>query len=134
MIRPPSLKQTILPPPPVVETGSTDPDQSVEKEQTLKSEDVKPNKEVPPKPWLKKTKKPAVKPAKEEAPEDETKTEEEVRVPSKGYNLDILDNLDDPNFNPFETKTAVVDKFYDSTPVTENAEPSVTDNKLESAS
>ena len=27
--------------------------------------------------------------------------------PSKGYNLDFLDNLDDPNFNPFASKTAV---------------------------
>ena len=24
-----------------------------------------------------------------------------------GYNLDFLDQLDDPNFNPFATKTAV---------------------------
>ena len=27
---------------------------------------------------------------------------------SKGYNLDFLDNLDDPNFNPFATKASVV--------------------------
>lgn len=27
--------------------------------------------------------------------------------PSKGYNLDFLDNLDDPNFNPFSGKTAI---------------------------
>ncbi|KAK7073519.1 hypothetical protein SK128_022754, partial [Halocaridina rubra] len=27
--------------------------------------------------------------------------------PTKGYSLDFLDNLDDPNFNPFTTKTAV---------------------------
>ena len=33
--------------------------------------------------------------------------EEEVIIPSKGYNLDFLDNLDDPNFNPFASKTAV---------------------------
>ncbi|CAL4073647.1 unnamed protein product, partial [Meganyctiphanes norvegica] len=38
-------------------------------------------------------------------------TEEEISVPKKGYNLDFLDNLDDPNFNPFETKTAIVNKF-----------------------
>ena len=31
-----------------------------------------------------------------------------------GYNLDFLDNLDDPNFNPFETKTKVVELFGDS--------------------
>jgi hypothetical protein len=34
--------------------------------------------------------------------------EEEERVPApKGYNLDFLDNLDDPSFNPFQTKTAI---------------------------
>jgi len=38
---------------------------------------------------------------------------------AKGYNLDFLDNLDDPNFNPFETKTGIVDKFA----VTEPAAP-----------
>merc|ERR1711884_277637 len=73
-------------------------------------------KEVPPKPWLKKkTKKPVVPKAQEnvEVPQDE----EEVKVPSKGYNLDFLDNLDDPNFNPFETKSSVENKFEDSAPV-----------------
>ena len=30
---------------------------------------------------------------------------------TKGYNLDFLDNLDDPNFNPFETKTGIKDNF-----------------------
>ena len=28
--------------------------------------------------------------------------------------MDFLDNLDDPNFNPFETKTKVVELFGDS--------------------
>ncbi|XP_069946749.1 transforming acidic coiled-coil-containing protein 2 isoform X9 [Cherax quadricarinatus] len=28
-------------------------------------------------------------------------------IPKKSYNLDFLDNLDDPNFNPFATKTYV---------------------------
>jgi hypothetical protein len=38
--------------------------------------------------------------------------EEEERVPApKGYNLDFLDNLDDPSFNPFQTKTAIKVKF-----------------------
>merc|ERR1712004_347520 len=27
-----------------------------------------------------------------------------------GYNLDFLDQMDDPNFNPFETKTKVVNE------------------------
>jgi len=32
-------------------------------------------------------------------------------APKGAYNLDFLDNLDDPNFNPFETKTKVENKF-----------------------
>jgi len=36
--------------------------------------------------------------------------------PAKGYNLDFLSNLDDPNFNPFETKTAVKPTFDNSGP------------------
>ena len=32
-------------------------------------------------------------------------------VPAKGYNLDFLDQLDDPNFNHFETKTAIKNQF-----------------------
>ncbi|XP_063604729.1 transforming acidic coiled-coil-containing protein 3-like isoform X8 [Penaeus indicus] len=42
--------------------------------------------------------------------ETEVKSEPEEDLPippSKGYNLDFLDNLDDPNFNPFATKTSV---------------------------
>jgi hypothetical protein len=40
--------------------------------------------------------------------EAEAEAEEEERVPApKGYNLDFLDNLDDPSFNPFQTKTAI---------------------------
>merc|ERR1712106_1245728 len=42
--------------------------------------------------------------------------------PSKGYNLDFLDQLDDPNFNPFETKTAVVNNFDENQPITEASE------------
>merc|ERR1711884_875118 len=78
----------------------------------------KPTKTMPPKPWLKKK---ATKPVVEEVKNEiEEVAEDEVKVPSKGYNLDFLDNLDDPNFNPFETKTAVVDKFEDSSLPTEN--------------
>ncbi|XP_068208911.1 transforming acidic coiled-coil-containing protein 3-like isoform X3 [Palaemon carinicauda] len=40
--------------------------------------------------------------------ENKTESEEELPLPpSKGYNLDFLDNLEDPNFNPFATKCAV---------------------------
>ena len=31
--------------------------------------------------------------------------------PAKGYNLDFLDQLDDPSFNQFKTKTAVKNQF-----------------------
>merc|ERR1719457_450406 len=39
-----------------------------------------------------------------------------VPPPAKGYNLDFLDNLDDPNFNPFATKTNIVDDVAKTTP------------------
>ena len=57
------------------------------------------------KPWLKKKKKPVPKPASE----PRESLEDPIPAPAKGYNLDFLDNLDDPNFNPFVTKTNVVD-------------------------
>lgn len=37
----------------------------------------------------------------------EAQEEDEIIPPKKGYDLDFLDNLDDPNFNPFSTKTTV---------------------------
>merc|ERR1712106_555494 len=46
-------------------------------------------------------------------------------VPAKGYNLDFLDQLDDPNFNPFETKTAVKNQFEASEYVQESTESNV---------
>eukprot|EP00092_Neocalanus_flemingeri_P035827 GFUD01039007.1.p1 GENE.GFUD01039007.1~~GFUD01039007.1.p1 ORF type:complete len:2150 (+),score=757.42 GFUD01039007.1:317-6766(+) len=73
-------------------------------------------KPQPKKPWLNKMKKKAAPPAETETSID---NEEVIPVPSKGYNMDFLDQLEDPNFNPFETKTAVVDKFDDSKPVSE---------------
>jgi hypothetical protein len=33
--------------------------------------------------------------------------DDDIPIPSKGYNLNFLDNLDDPNFNPFKTKSSV---------------------------
>ena len=54
----------------------------------------KPKKPLPPKPWLKKKKKnPSTTPSKPAS--------------SGSYNLDFLDKLDDPNFDPFTTKTKV---------------------------
>lgn len=70
--------------------------------------------------------KPEVKEAEPEATPPE---EESLPPPPKGaYNLDFLDNLDDPNFNPFETKTKVENKFEtksDSPPKIENVEKPV---------
>ncbi|XP_042891226.1 transforming acidic coiled-coil-containing protein 3-like isoform X5 [Penaeus japonicus] len=40
--------------------------------------------------------------------EVKSEPEEELPIPpSKGYNLDFLDKLDDPNFNPFTTKASI---------------------------
>merc|ERR1712130_89824 len=68
-------------------------------------------KPLPKKPWLNKTKKkPAPSVESEPVPSVESEQvddEDVIPVPTKGYNLDFLDKLDDPNFNPFETKTAV---------------------------
>merc|ERR1712142_607248 len=36
-------------------------------------------------------------------------SEDAIPVPSKNYNLDFLEKMDDPNFDPFSTKTKVVD-------------------------
>jgi len=53
---------------------------------------------------LKKKKKPVVK---EPEKTDDPELQDEVELPKKGYNLDFLDKLDDPNFNPFETDQIV---------------------------
>merc|ERR1719420_2491826 len=66
---------------------------------------------MPVKPWLKAKKKKTVEPV---APENyENIEDEQVPVQSKGYNMDFLENLDDPNFNPFQTKTSIVNNFDD---------------------
>jgi len=57
----------------------------------------------------------------------ETEDEPLPPAPKGAYNLDFLDNLDDPNFNPFETKTKVENKFEtksDSPPKVEKVETS----------
>jgi len=84
-------------------------------------------KPLPKKPWLNKTKKKAAPIVKSDmdtpGESEQTETEDVIPVPSKGYNLDFLDNLDDPNFNPFETKTAVKNQFdaTESLPVQDEA-------------
>ena len=81
---------------------------------------MEPPKRAPPKlgqrrpPAKKKTaptkKAPPQKPAT--PPPADAEDEEPLPPAPKGaYNLDFLDNLDDPNFNPFETKTKVENKF-----------------------
>merc|ERR1719186_2429492 len=37
---------------------------------------------------------------------------------AKGYNMDFLDKIDDPNFNPFETKTGIKENFAVTVPAT----------------
>ena len=55
-------------------------------------------------------------PIKQEPEEPCQEEEEQSIVPTKSYNMDFLDNLDDPAFNPFETKTAVKEVFDVSAP------------------
>ena len=71
---------------------------------------------MPVKPWKKDKKKTAMAPAVERSEEAEECPEE--KIPSKGYNLDFLDNLDDPNFNPFETKASIDQNFDDPSDTT----------------
>ena len=115
------------------QTGAK-PERPEPSETTTKPE-VKPpvKKALPKKPWLKAKKKPTAPSPAEKIPAADTEKaeeEEEVKVPGKGYNLDFLDNLDDPNFNPFETKTAVIDKFEDSAPVNSSQEAPVVETEV----
>lgn len=86
-------------------------------------------KSPPKKPWLNKMKK---KPVPTVEAESATESEDVIPVPSKGYNMEFLDQLDDPNFNPFETKTAVKNNFEDSKPVTEVATEEVAPDNADS--
>merc|ERR1719234_3087585 len=111
---------------PVNETSPSKSDEKVPEEKVTESVENKAEEPEQPvtkkpaakKPWLKK---PILKKKVEQPPlveSDPAKDEEDdLPVPApKGYNLDFLDNMDDPNFNPFETKTAVIDKFDSSDP------------------
>ena len=54
-------------------------------------DEKKPKNSLPPKPWLKKG-------PKKRLPEEnkEEETQDEISAPSKGYNLNLLKELDDP--------------------------------------
>ncbi|KAF0293598.1 Transforming acidic coiled-coil-containing protein 3 [Amphibalanus amphitrite] len=56
---------------------------------------------------LKKKVEPPPEPTSAPAEENGRADSPPLAPPSKGYNLDFLDNCDDPNFNPFATKSAV---------------------------
>lgn len=87
---------------PVVESKKTE-ESKVSEEVPKPEEEKKQNKEAE-KPVDKKKKKPVAKAPKDKVPEE---TQDDTpALPKGGYNLD-LNYLDDPNFNPFATKTAV---------------------------
>jgi hypothetical protein len=71
----------------------------VDAELQQNSDDKPKKKPLPAKPWLKKRKKAPV-----------VVNEESEAKPA--YNLDFLDKLDDPNFDPFATKTKVVNEAF----------------------
>ena len=54
--------------------------------------------------------------------------EEDIAIPSKGYDLSFLDNLDDPNFDPFKTKSSVNNDIS----TTNESRPSPTKPKIQS--
>merc|ERR1712128_43603 len=110
---------------PTNEEQKEEPSTNAEAVEEKKVEKVK--KPLPKKPWLNKMKKKPPPPVESEpAPPAESEpaieSDDVIPVPSKGYNLDFLDQLDDPNFNPFETKTAVVNNFDENQPITEASE------------
>ena len=87
--------------------------EQTEPEKSAASIEVSKKKKDVPKPWLKK-KKLVSKPVSEQTTTEPT--DEPIPPPSKGYNLNFLDNMDDPNFNPFVTKTNVVDDVNSNPP------------------
>ena len=96
----------------------------------------KPTKRDVPKPWLKKKKAAAAAKPLDDVPIEIKAAENTVPIeedpmpipPAKGYNLDFLDNLDDPNFNPFATKTNIVDDVSKATPEKAKTPPKVVED------
>ena len=76
-----------------------------ENKSDLVTDDKPKKKPLPPKPWLKKKRK--ANPSTKQTANDESSTSAPAST-GNGYNLDFLDKLDDPNFNPFATKASVV--------------------------
>ena len=64
--------------------------------------------------------------------EEQQEIDEPALPKSSGYNLDFLDKLDDPNFNPFETKTKVknIDSLPSNTTTTADQESLPLDEKV----
>merc|ERR1711935_955885 len=96
-------------------TAIVKPQSEMKVEETINEEnksdlvtDDKPKKKpLPPKPWLKKKRK-ANPSTTTQTANDESISISAPAPAGNGYNLDFLDQLDDPNFNPFATKTSVV--------------------------
>ena len=79
-----------------------------ENKSDLVTDDKPKKKPLPPKPWLKKKRK-ANPSTKQTTNDDESSTFAPAPASTgNGYNLDFLDKLDEPNFNPFATKSSVV--------------------------
>ena len=129
---PPKIEKVEKPAEKVVEEQSAN--QKTENESDQLNLDFEPPKRAPPKlgqnrpkKAIKGGQKPAPKPPAPKPVEPEPKPadvepeipgpEEEMPLPKKGaYNFDF-DKFDDPNFNPFETKTKVVNKFEEKDPI-----------------
>ena len=54
---------------------------------------------------------------------------EEIPIPKGSYNMDFLDNLDDPNFNPFKSKSKISSDKTESSKVEGNATVSKEQNE-----
>ncbi|XP_050715124.1 transforming acidic coiled-coil-containing protein 2-like isoform X9 [Eriocheir sinensis] len=68
----------------------------------------RPLKKTPPKPKVTEQNNNRVEEKEEKVVSQVQEEDADLPIPpSKGYNLDFLDSLDDPNFNPFSSKTAI---------------------------
>lgn len=87
--------------------GSSEPSAAETEQQPAKPAAKKPVRK-PVRPGKKLLKKKPPPPAEPQPAADENgRPDSPPLAPAKGYNLDFLDNCDDPNFNPFATQAAV---------------------------
>jgi hypothetical protein len=94
-----------------------------------------PKKALPAKPWLKKKAPAAAQPASVVDKGEAAGGEEAGIVAKGGYNMDFLDQLEDPNFNPFQTKSRVVSEEEAILPSSSSADlPSSSSADLPSSS